>query len=92
MVSEERVHLPAGAGPHSITNETLPIGLPQARFPGAAGRPGARGLLESPSEQHMSSVALPLLCTFIQARPPPPSDWIAASMVFSCTAVSGEKC
>lgn len=92
MVSEERVHLPAGAGPHRITNETLPIGLSQARFPGAVGRPSARDLLESPSEQHMSSVALPLFCMFVQAQPPPPSDWIAALKVFSCTTASGEKC
>ena len=41
MVSEGTVYLPAGAGPHRLTNETLPIGLPQAKFPGTVGRPGA---------------------------------------------------
>lgn len=56
-MSEETVYLLAGSGPHRITNEALPIGLSQAEFPGTAGRPGARDLSESPSEQHMSSVA-----------------------------------
>ena len=30
------------------TNEALPIGLSQAKFPGTAGRPGARDLLRVP--------------------------------------------
>lgn len=64
MVSKKTVYLPAGSGPHRITNETLPIGLSQAKFPGTAGRPGARDLLESPSEQHMSSVAFCLFCVY----------------------------
>lgn len=57
-----------------LTNETLPIGLSQAKFPGTAGRPGARDLLESPSEQHMSSVGFLLFCIYRQAWPPPPFD------------------
>ena len=62
------------------TNEALPIGLSQAKFPGTAGHPGARDLLESPSEQHMSSVAFLLFCIYRQAWPPLPSDWSADLM------------
>ena len=62
------------------TNEALPIGLSQAKFPGTAGRPGARDLLESPLEQHMSSVAFLLLCIYKQAWSPLPSDWSAELM------------
>ena len=62
------------------TNEALPIGLSQAKFPGTAGRPGARDLLESPSEQHMSSVAFLLFCIDRQAWSPLPSDWSAELM------------
>lgn len=65
-----------------LTNETLPIGLSQAKFPGTAGRPGARHLLESPSEQHMSSVGFLLFCIYRQPWPPPPFDWIAVSINF----------
>lgn len=79
-MSEETVYLPAGSGPHGITNEALPIGLSQAEFPGTAGRPGARDPLESPSEQHMSSVAFLLFCTYRRAWPP--FDWIAISVDF----------
>lgn len=65
-----------------LTNETLPIGLSQAKFPGTAGRPGARDLLESPSEQHMSSVGFLLFRIYRQAWPPPPFDWIAVPINF----------
>lgn len=63
------------------TNETLPIGLSQAKFPGTAGRPSARDLLEPPSEQHMSSKAFLLFCIYRQAWPPLPFDWIAVSWI-----------
>lgn len=80
MVSEETAYLPAGAGPHRITNETLLIGLSQAKFPGTVGHPTASHLWESPSEQHMSSVAFFSLGMYRPAWYPLPCDQLAVSM------------
>ena len=65
------------------TNETLPMGLAQAKFPGTAGHPGARDLLESPSEQHVASVAFLSFCLYRPARPPRPCNYVAVSMDFA---------
>lgn len=81
MVSKKQFIYLQDLAQTGLANETLPIGFTQAKFPGTAGRPGARDLLESPSEQHMSSPAFVFI--YSQAWPPLPFDWISIWRVFS---------
>lgn len=73
-----------------LTNETLPIGLSQAKFSGTVGRPGARDLLESPSEQHMSSVGFLLFRVYRQAWPPPSLTALLYPFIFFYMTARGE--